>query len=250
MPVEYLKRGKPEADRAEDDAKVRSTVEAILKDIEARGDAAVRDYSERFDKYAPASFRLSPAEIDALVAEVSPRDLADIKFAQAQVRNFAQHQKEALRDIEVETLPGVVLGHRNIPVNSVGCYVPGGKYPLLASAHMSVVTAKVAGVPRIITCAPPYNGRPAPAIVGKDTSFSGICSFSPVALRISSSRVTAAISSSESGAWASSQHRNSTSAAPSRRWAARAPSISAGFLAARGMRAGSGASTTAPPFSC
>lgn len=161
----HLKRGRDAAARAEDDAKVRATVEGILADIATRGDAAVRDLSIRFDKWDRTDFRLTDAEISDCLAQLSPRDLDDIRFAQEQVRNFAQHQKDALRDIEVETLPGVVLGHRNIPVNSVGCYVPGGKYPLLASAHMSVVTAKVAGVKRIVTCAPPFEGRPAPAIV-------------------------------------------------------------------------------------
>jgi sulfopropanediol 3-dehydrogenase len=139
--------------------------EAILADIAARGDTAVREMSVRFDKWDRADFRLTDAEIRDCLSQLSSRDLDDIRFAQDQVRNFAQHQKDALRDIEVETLPGVVLGHKNIPVNSVGCYVPGGKYPLLASAHMSVVTAKVAGVQRIVTCAPPFEGRPAPAIV-------------------------------------------------------------------------------------
>jgi sulfopropanediol 3-dehydrogenase len=161
----FLKRGRDADAVAEDDAKVRATVEGILADIKARGDAAVRELSIRFDKWDRQNFRLSEGEIQACLDQLSPRDLDDIRFAQAQVRNFAEHQKAALRDIEVETLPGVVLGHRNIPVNSVGCYVPGGKYPLLASAHMSVVTAKVAGCKRIITCAPPFEGRPAPAIV-------------------------------------------------------------------------------------
>ena len=161
----HLKRGRDADALAEDDAKVRATVEGILADIKARGDAAVREMSIRFDKWDRADFRLTDAEIRECLAQLSPRDLDDIRFAQDQVRNFAEHQKAALRDIEVETLPGVVLGHRNIPVNSVGCYVPGGKYPLLASAHMSVVTAKVAGVKRIVTCAPPFEGRPAPAIV-------------------------------------------------------------------------------------
>ena len=165
MSIEYLKRGKPEADRAEDDAKVRATVESILKDIETRGDAAVRAYSEKFDKYAPASFRLSAAEIDALVAEVAPRDLEDIKFAQAQVRAFAQAQRDSMKDIEVETLPGVILGHRNIPVQSVGCYIPAGKFPMVASAHMSVATASVAGVPRIIAATAPFQGKPNPAVI-------------------------------------------------------------------------------------
>ena len=161
----FLKRGRDADAVAEDDAKVRATVEGILADIKARGDAAVRELSIRFDKWDRQNFRLSEGEIQACLDQLTPRDLEDIRFAQTQVRNFAEHQKAALRDIEVETLPGVVLGHRNIPVNSVGCYVPGGKYPLLASAHMSVVTAKVAGCKRIITCAPPFEGRPAPASV-------------------------------------------------------------------------------------
>jgi sulfopropanediol 3-dehydrogenase len=161
----FLKRGRDADAVAEDDAKVRATVEGILADIKARGDAAVRELAIRFDKWDRQNFRLSEGEIQACLDQLTPRDLDDIRFAQTQVRNFAEHQKAALRDIEVETLPGVVLGHRNIPVNSVGCYVPGGKYPLLASAHMSVVTAKVAGCKRIITCAPPFEGRPAPAIV-------------------------------------------------------------------------------------
>ncbi len=142
----HLKRGRDAEAVAEDDAKVRSTVEGILADIKARGDAAVREMSIRFDRWDRADYRLTDAEIRDCLAQLTPRDLDDIRFAQAQVRNFAEHQKAALRDIEVETLPGVMLGHKNIPVNSVGCYVPGGKYPLLASAHMSVVTAKVAGV--------------------------------------------------------------------------------------------------------
>jgi sulfopropanediol 3-dehydrogenase len=162
---EYLKRGKPEADRAEDDAKVRATVEGILGDIEARGDAAVREYSEKFDKYAPASFRLSAEEIEALVAEVAPRDLEDIRFAQQQVRNFAQAQRDSMQDIEIETLPGVILGHRNIPVQSVGCYIPAGKFPMVASAHMSVATASVAGVPRIAAATAPFQGKPNPAVI-------------------------------------------------------------------------------------
>ncbi len=161
----HLKRSRDAEARAEDDAKVRATVEGILTDIAARGDEAVRELSIRFDKWDRTDFRLTDAEIRDCLSQLSARDLDDIRFAQEQVRNFAQHQKDALRDIEVETLPGVVLGHKNIPVNSVGCYVPGGKYPLLASAHMSVLTAKVAGVKRIITCAPPFEGRPAPAIV-------------------------------------------------------------------------------------
>ena len=165
MSVTYLKRGKTEAARSEDDAKVRASVEAILADIETRGDAAVRELSEKFDKYSPASFRLSESEIEALMARVSPRDMEDIKFAQAQVRNFAQAQRDSMTDIEVETLPGVILGHRNIPVQSVGCYIPGGKVPMVASAHMSVATASVAGVPRIIAATPPFKGEPNPAVI-------------------------------------------------------------------------------------
>ncbi|KAE9627454.1 histidinol dehydrogenase [Parasedimentitalea maritima] len=165
MTIEYLKRGKPEADRAEDDAKTRAVVEATLKDIETRGDAAVRDLSEKFDNYSPASFRLNQDEIDKLIASLTDRELADIKFAQAQVRNFAQAQRDSMLDIEVETMPGVILGHKNIPVQSVGCYIPGGKFPMVASAHMSVATASVAGVPRIIACTPPFNGKPNAAVI-------------------------------------------------------------------------------------
>jgi sulfopropanediol 3-dehydrogenase len=161
----FLKRGRDEAARADDDAKVRATVESILADISARGDAAVRELSQKFDRWDRADYRLTDREIRDCLSEVSERDISDIRFAQAQVRDFAEHQRAAIRDLEVETLPGVVLGHRNIPVNSAGCYVPGGKYPLLASAHMSVITARVAGVPRVVTCAPPFEGRPAPAIV-------------------------------------------------------------------------------------
>ncbi len=163
--MRILKEGRQSADKAADQAKVRAVVEGILADIEARGDDAVRALSVKFDGWDRADYRLTDREIRDCLSELSARDIEDIKFAQEQVRNFAQHQRDALRDIEVETLPGVVLGHKNIPVNSVGCYVPGGKYPLLASAHMSVVTAKVAGVPNIVTCAPPFHGKAAPAIV-------------------------------------------------------------------------------------
>ncbi|WP_170765744.1 histidinol dehydrogenase [Ruegeria lacuscaerulensis] len=165
MAIEYLKRGKPEADRAEDDAKTRAVVEATLKDIETRGDAAVRELSEKFDNYSPESFRLSQEQIDELIASLSERELADIKFAQKQVMNFAQAQRDSMLDIEVETLPGVILGHKNIPVQSVGCYIPGGKFPMVASAHMSVATASVAGVPRIIACTPPFQGKPNAAVI-------------------------------------------------------------------------------------
>jgi sulfopropanediol 3-dehydrogenase len=163
--AEYLKRGASAEAKADADRKVRDTVEAILADIADRGDAAVRDLSIRFDHWDREDFRLSASEIQACLDQLSPQDLKDIEFAQTQVRNFARLQRESMHDLEVETLPGVVLGHKHIPVNAAGCYVPGGKYPLLASAHMSVITAKVAGVPRVITCAPPFEGRPAPAIV-------------------------------------------------------------------------------------
>jgi sulfopropanediol 3-dehydrogenase len=161
----YLKTGRDEGMVAQDDAQVRQTVEAALQDIAERGMTAVREMSKKFDGWDREDYRLTDKEIRGCLGELSQRNIDDIKFAQEQVRNFAQHQKDALKDIEVETMPGVVLGHRNIPVNSVGCYVPGGKYPLLASAHMSVVTARVAGVQRIATCAPPYQGRLSPAIV-------------------------------------------------------------------------------------
>lgn len=164
MPV-HLKKGRDATEVAEQDAKVRSIVEGILEDVERNGDEAVRKFSEKFDQWAPEQFRLSEEEIAEAVKKVKPRDLDDIKFAQEQVRNFAEKQKECLQDLEVETLPGVVLGHRNIPVNSIGCYVPGGKYPMVASAHMSIVTAKVAGVKRIVASAPPHQGGPHPAIV-------------------------------------------------------------------------------------
>jgi sulfopropanediol 3-dehydrogenase len=161
----WLKRGASAQVKAEEDRKVRETVETILADVASRGDAAVRELSVRFDGWDREEYRLSSAEIQACVDSLSGQDLKDIEFAQTQVRNFARIQRDSLRDVEVETLPGVVLGHRHIPVQAAGCYVPGGKYPLLASAHMSVITAKVAGVPRVVTCAPPYQGKPAPAIV-------------------------------------------------------------------------------------
>lgn len=165
MAITYLKRGKPDTLRIEENTQVRSVVEGILSDIEMRGDAAIRDLSAKFDKYTPVSFRLSDGDIDALTNRVSSRDMADIKFAQAQVRNFAQAQRNSIKDIEVETLPGVILGHRNIPVRSVGCYIPGGKFSMVASAHMSVVTAAVAGVPRIVAATPPFKGEPNPAVI-------------------------------------------------------------------------------------
>jgi sulfopropanediol 3-dehydrogenase len=163
--IRILKSGRDPQQKAADAASIKDTVEAVLTEITARGDAAVRELSMKFDEWSPASFRLSSEEIAACMAAVSPRDLEDIRFAQAQVRQFAQVQKAALQDVEVETLPGVVLGHKNIPMNSVGCYVPGGKYPLVASAHMSTVTAKVAGVKRIVAMTPPFQGKPVPAVI-------------------------------------------------------------------------------------
>ena len=161
----WLKRGIDDSERRAIDAKVRKTVEDAIADVEARGDVAIRDMSIRFDSWDRDDYRLSEAEIEACLGELSKGELDDIRFAQAQVRNFATIQRRAIRDVEEETLPGVILGHKNIPVNAVGCYVPGGKYPMVASAHMSVVTAKVAGVKRIISCAPPFDGTPAAAIV-------------------------------------------------------------------------------------
>lgn len=150
---------------ASDDAKVRKIVEDILADIESRGDQAVKDYALKFDNWEGETFLLSQDDIDSCYARLDKKVIADIEFAQKQVRNFAQIQRDSMKDVEVETLPGVVLGHKHVPMNSVGCYIPGGKYPLVASAHMSVVTAKVAGVKRVIACAPPFNGEPNPAIV-------------------------------------------------------------------------------------
>jgi sulfopropanediol 3-dehydrogenase len=163
--IQYLKAGKPADQKAQLDSGVRTTVEAILGDIEQRGDAAIHEYSQKFDNWNPPSFRLTDAEIAACIASLPAQAIEDIRFAQTQIKRFAQIQLMSFKDVEVETLPGVVLGHKNIPINSVGCYVPGGKYPLLASAHMGVLTAKVAGVKRVIACAPPYEGKPAAAIV-------------------------------------------------------------------------------------
>lgn len=163
--IKYLKRGKDVQVRADDDAKVRATVEGIIKDIETRGDEAVRAYSRQFDNWDPADFRLTQADVEAARNSLSSREIEDITFAQKQVRQFAQIQRDSMHDVEVETFPGVILGHKHIPVDAVGCYIPGGKYPLLASAHMSVLTAKVAGVKRVVATAPPYKGQPHPAIV-------------------------------------------------------------------------------------
>ena len=165
MAIYYLKKGKTAEDKAIDDAQVSEVVKNTLKVIEEKGDAAVREFSEKFDNYSPKSYKLSSAEIDSLIANVSDRDMKDIKFAQEQVRNFAQAQRDSMQDIEVETMPGVILGHKNIPVQSVGCYVPAGKFPMVASAHMSVVTASVAKVPRIVACTPPYQGQPNAAVI-------------------------------------------------------------------------------------
>jgi sulfopropanediol 3-dehydrogenase len=163
--AQWLKRGAAAEAKAEAARKVREVVESVLGDIEARGDAAVRDLSIRFDDWDRDTYLLSDAEKQTCLDQLSAQDIKDIEFAQTQIRNFARVQREALKDVEVETLPGVILGHRNIPVNAVGCYVPGGKYPMVASAHMSVITAKVAGVQRIVTCAPPFQGKPSAAIV-------------------------------------------------------------------------------------
>tara|TARA_A100001011_G_scaffold243880_1_gene251843 strand:+ start:81 stop:1391 length:1311 start_codon:yes stop_codon:yes gene_type:complete len=165
MSFKRIKVSKPELEKETDDAKVRMQVEAILKEVETNGDQAIRALSEKFDSYSPYQFKLTPSEIEAAVQKVSARDMEDIKFAQAQIRKFAEAQRGSMTDIEIETLPGVILGHKNIPVESVGCYVPGGKFPMVASAHMSVLTASVAGVPRIVASAPPVNGEPHPAIV-------------------------------------------------------------------------------------
>jgi len=163
--IHYLKRGRSAEVKTDDDAKVRATVEEIIRRIEQDGDEAVREYSRKFDNWDPADFRLSRDQITAARKQLSAREIEDIAFAQKQVRNFAQIQRDSMKDVEVETYPGVVLGHKHIPMNAVGCYIPGGKYPLLASAHMSVLTAKVAGVKRIVSTAPPYQGKPHPAIV-------------------------------------------------------------------------------------
>ena len=165
MTIEYLKKGKNAADRAVDDAKVTQIVEDTLQAIAEKGDEALREFSIKFDNYNPTSFKLSSAEIENLIKQVSKRDLEDIKFAQTQIRKFAQAQRDSMLDIEIETMPGVILGHKNIPVQSVGCYVPGGKFPMVASAHMSIVTAEVAKVPRIIAATPPFKGEPNPAVI-------------------------------------------------------------------------------------
>ncbi len=156
--IQQLKKGITYAESKEADLKVRALVENMLEKVTQEGDAAVREFSANLDKWSPASFRLSELEIKEIIAGLPQQVIDDITFAQTQIRNFAQIQRESIKDVEVETLPGVFLGHKNIPVNSVGCYVPGGRYPMVASAHMSVLTAKVAGVKRVIACTPPING--------------------------------------------------------------------------------------------
>ena len=163
--IRVLKAGQSVDQKAQDQTSVRDTVTKILSEIEAHGDSAVAEMSKKFDQWSPASFRLSDDEIAKCVNSLSQGQLDDIRFAQTQVRNFANIQRESIRDVEVETLPGVILGHKNLPVESVGCYVPGGKFPLVASAHMGVVTAKVAGVSRILAASPPVNGTPNPAVI-------------------------------------------------------------------------------------
>jgi sulfopropanediol 3-dehydrogenase len=161
----YLKKGQKTSELAAESAKARETVEQILADIEERGDAAVRDLSEKFDNWSPHSFHMSEPEIEKALSQVPKRDLEDIRFAQAQIRHFAEKQRECIKDLETETLDGVILGHRHVPVSSAGCYVPGGTYPMVASAHMGAITAKVAGVPRVVVAAPPTQGQPHPATI-------------------------------------------------------------------------------------
>jgi sulfopropanediol 3-dehydrogenase len=163
--IEYLKRSRSSSSRADDDVKVRATVSELIKAVEERGDQAVRELSNQFDKWDREDYHLTQAEIEAAIKQLSSREIEDIQFAQTQIRNFARIQRESIRDVEVETLPGVFLGHKNIPINAVGCYIPAGKFPLIASAHMSVLTAKVAGVKRVVATAPPYQGKPHPAVV-------------------------------------------------------------------------------------
>ena len=163
--AKYLKSGKSIAEKENEDQKTKEIVENVLKQIENGGDKAVRMLSEKFDDHSPTSFKLSDEKIDALICTLTERELSDIKFAQEQVRKFAEIQRASMTDVEVETLPGVILGHKNIPVQSVGCYVPAGKFPMVASAHMSVATASVAKVPRIVACTPPFNGQPNAAVV-------------------------------------------------------------------------------------
>ena len=162
--IRYLKRGKDAQAKSDADAKVRATVEGILKDIEARGDEAVREYSRKFDNWDPVDFCLSQSDIEKAVKSLSAREIEDIQFAQKQIRTFATAQLHSMKEVEIETMPGVILGHKHVPMSAVGCYVPGGKYPMIASAHMSVLTAKVAGVKRVVSTAPAFHGSPHPAI--------------------------------------------------------------------------------------
>ena len=165
MAIRKIKTSKSEGEKLEEDTNVRSVVEKTLKEVEIKGDEAVRELSKKFDNFERTNFLLTKSEVEAAMQKVSTRDMEDIKFAQNQIRRFAEEQLKSMKNVEIETLPGVILGHKNIPVQSVGCYVPGGKFPMVASAHMSVLTASVAGVPRIISSAPPVNGEPHPAIV-------------------------------------------------------------------------------------
>ena len=165
MAINYIKKGKTSADKALEDSQVSEVVKNTLEVVEESGDKAVREFSEKFDNYSPKSYKLSSKEIDNLIAQISDSDMKDIKFAQEQIRKFAQAQRDSMQDIEVETMPGVILGHKNIPVQSVGCYVPAGKFPMVASAHMSIVTASVANVPRIVACTPPFQGEPNAAVI-------------------------------------------------------------------------------------
>ena len=165
MAIRKIKTSKSEGEKLEEDTNVRSVVEKTLKEVEIKGDEAVRELSKKFDNFDRTNFLLTKSEVEAAMQKVSTRDMEDIKFAQNQIRRFAEEQLKSMKNVEIETLPGVILGHKNIPVQSVGCYVPGGKFPMVASAHMSVLTASVAGVPRIISSAPPVNGEPHPAIV-------------------------------------------------------------------------------------
>ncbi|MFQ3360867.1 MAG: histidinol dehydrogenase [Alphaproteobacteria bacterium] len=163
--IKYIKKSKSSVSKSDDNEDIKITVESIISDIRENGDQALRTYSTKFDKWNPKTFLLTRDEVTSAQSKLSKSQIEDIKFAQKQIKNFAEHQLGTIKDLEVETLPGVFLGHKNIPVNSVGCYVPGGRYPMVASAHMSIITAKVAGVKRVIACAPPYNGAAHPAIV-------------------------------------------------------------------------------------
>ena len=165
MSIRYIKKGKSSLEKNIEEEKVSETVQNILKEIEVSGDKAVRNLSQKFDNYDPKEFKLSDSDIKEIISKVSEKDMEDIKFAQSQIVNFAKIQRDSMKDVEVETMPGVVLGHKNIPVQSVGCYVPGGKFPMVASAHMSIATASVAGVPRIVGSTPTFNGEPNPAVI-------------------------------------------------------------------------------------